>query len=84
MFANISDATVHLRVSEWLRQVLLVDLQFLACKKYSSRPLSLCIYGQKVGAGSADNTWSDLSPIDEFLEMHEMHSRFDLLKIQKT
>ena len=45
--------------------------------------IHLAFMGINVGPGSADNTLSALSTIDEVLEVHEMHSRFVLLKIQK-
>jgi DNA-binding Lrp family transcriptional regulator len=39
----------------------------------------LAFMGINIEPGSADRIISDLSTIDEVLEIHEMHGRFDLL-----
>jgi Lrp/AsnC family transcriptional regulator for asnA, asnC and gidA len=75
---GISDATVHIRVRRLIaagvinRFTISVDNNLLGYDH-------LAFMGINISPGSADQIISDLSRIDEVLEMHEMHGRFDLL-----
>jgi Lrp/AsnC family transcriptional regulator for asnA, asnC and gidA len=75
---GVSDATVHIRVRRLItagiisRFTLLVDNNRLGYDH-------LAFMGINVEPGFADVVVNDLSKIDEVLEVHEMHGRFDLL-----
>jgi Lrp/AsnC family transcriptional regulator for asnA, asnC and gidA len=75
---GISDATVHIRVRRLItariinRFTLLVDNNQLGYDH-------LAFMGINVDPGFADAVVNDLLKIDEVLEVHEMHGRFDLL-----
>jgi Lrp/AsnC family transcriptional regulator for asnA, asnC and gidA len=75
---GISDATVHIRVRRMISAGIInkftisVDNNLLGYDH-------LAFMGINISPGSADQIISDLSRIDEVLEMHEMHGRFDLL-----
>jgi Lrp/AsnC family transcriptional regulator for asnA, asnC and gidA len=75
---GISDATVNIRVRRMISAGIInkftisVDNSLLGYDH-------LAFMGINISPGSADQIISDLSRIDEVLEVHEMHGRFDLL-----
>ena len=75
---GVSDATIHIRVRRMISAGIInkftisVDNGLLGYDH-------LAFMGINIEPGSADNIISDLSMIDEVLEIHEMHGRFDLL-----
>ena len=75
---GVSDATIHIRVRRMIsagiinRFTISVDNGLLGYDH-------LAFMGINIEPGSADSIISDLSTIDEVLEIHEMHGRFDLL-----
>jgi Lrp/AsnC family transcriptional regulator for asnA, asnC and gidA len=75
---GISDATVNIRVRRMISAGIInkftisVDNSLLGYDH-------LAFMGINISPGSADEIISDLSRIDEVLEVHEMHGRFDLL-----
>jgi len=75
---GISDATVHLRVRRLISEgiinkfTLAVDNNLLGYNH-------LAFMGVNVEPGFADEIINDLSKVEEVLEIHEMHGKFDLL-----
>lgn len=75
---GVSDATIHIRVRRMITAGIInkftisVDNSLLGYDH-------LAFMGINIEPGSADSIISDLSTIDEVLEIHEMHGRFDLL-----
>ncbi|MGA9843959.1 MAG: Lrp/AsnC family transcriptional regulator [Nitrososphaeraceae archaeon] len=75
---GVSDATIHIRVRRMISAGIInkftisVDNGLLGYDH-------LAFMGINIEPGSADSIISDLSTIDEALEIHEMHGRFDLL-----
>jgi Lrp/AsnC family transcriptional regulator for asnA, asnC and gidA len=75
---GVSDATIHIRVRRMISAGIInkftisVDNGLLGYDH-------LAFMGINIEPGSADRIISDLSTIDEVLEIHEMHGRFDLL-----
>ena len=75
---GVSDATIHIRVRRMITAGIInkftisVDNGLLGYDH-------LAFMGINIEPGSADSIISDLSTIDEVLEIHEMHGRFDLL-----
>jgi len=79
---GISDATVHLRV----RRLIAADVITKFTISVDDNLLGydhLAFMGINIKPGSADQTTKELSYLEEVLEIHEMHGRFDLfLKIR--
>jgi DNA-binding Lrp family transcriptional regulator len=75
---GVSDGTVHIRVRRMIAAGLInkftisVDNDLLGYDH-------LAFMGINISPGSADQIVSDLLKIEEVLEMHEMHGKFDLL-----
>jgi len=75
---GVSDATVHIRVRRLIaagvinKFTISVDNNLLGYDH-------LAFMGINVEPGSADEILHDLLQVDEVLELHEMHGRFDLL-----
>ena len=75
---GVSDATVHLRVRRMMATGIInkftisVDNDLLGYDH-------MAFMGINISPGSADQIISDLLKIEEVLEMHEMHGKFDLL-----
>jgi Lrp/AsnC family transcriptional regulator for asnA, asnC and gidA len=75
---EISDATVHMRVRRLMaagiirRFTLATDSRLLGYDH-------LAFMGINIKEGLADEVAARLSKVDEILEIHEMHGRFDLL-----
>ena len=75
---GISDATVHIRVRRLVaagiisKFTLAVDNNLLGYDH-------LAFMGINVEQGFADEATDDLSNLEEVLEIHEMHGKFDLL-----
>ena len=75
---GVSDGTVHIRVRRMIAAGLInkftisVDNDLLGYDH-------MAFMGINISPGSADQIISDLLKIDEVLEMHEMHGKFDLL-----
>jgi Lrp/AsnC family transcriptional regulator for asnA, asnC and gidA len=75
---GISDATVHLRVRRLVSEGIInkftldVDNNLLGYNH-------LAFMGVNVEPGFADEIINDLSKVEEVLEIHEMHGKFDLL-----
>ena len=74
----VSDATVHIRVRRMIAASIInkftisVDNDLLGYDH-------MAFMGINISPGSADQIISDLLKIEEVLEMHEMHGKFDLL-----
>src|SRR5215467_899343 len=75
---GVSDATVHMRVKRMIATGIInkftisVDNNLLGYDH-------MAFLGINISPGSADQIISDLLKIEEVLEMHEMHGKFDLL-----
>jgi Lrp/AsnC family transcriptional regulator, regulator for asnA, asnC and gidA len=75
---GVSDATVHMRVRRMIaagiinKFTILVDNDLLGYDHMS-------FMGINISPGSADQIISDILKVEEVLEMHEMHSKFDLM-----
>jgi len=75
---GVSDATVHQRVRRMIEAGIInkftisVDNNLLGYDH-------MAFMGINISPGSADQIISDLLKIEEVLEMHEMHGKFDLL-----
>jgi Lrp/AsnC family transcriptional regulator for asnA, asnC and gidA len=75
---GISDATVHVRVRRMMSAGIInkftisVDNDLLGYDH-------VAFMGINTSPGSSDQIISDLSRIEEVLEIHEMHGKFDLL-----
>jgi Lrp/AsnC family transcriptional regulator for asnA, asnC and gidA len=75
---EISDATVHMRVRRLLAAGIIRKFTIAT----DSRMLGyghLAFMGINMKEGSADEVTDELSRLDEVLEVHEIHGRFDLL-----
>lgn len=75
---EISDATVHMRVRRLLAAGIIRKFTIAT----DSRMLGyghLAFMGINMKEGSADEVTDELSRLDEVLEIHEIHGRFDLL-----
>src|ERR1044072_5998288 len=74
----VSDATVHIRVRRMIAAGIInkftisVDNDLLGYDH-------MAFLGINISPGSADQIISDILKIEEVLEMHEMHGKFDLL-----
>src|SRR6476620_4343779 len=74
----VSDATVHIRVKRMIAAGIInkftisVDNDLLGYDH-------MAFMGINISPGSADQIVSDLLRIEEVLEMHELHGKFDLL-----
>jgi Lrp/AsnC family transcriptional regulator for asnA, asnC and gidA len=75
---GISDATVHIRVRRMI-SVGIINKFTISVDNNLLGYDHLAFMGINISPGSADEIISDLSRVDEVLEMHEMHGRFDLL-----
>ncbi len=75
---GVSDATVHMRIKRMIATGIInkftisVDNDLLGYDH-------MAFMGINISPGSADQIISDLLKIEEVLEMHEMHGKFDLL-----
>src|SRR5215831_9774172 len=75
---GVSDATIHIRVRRMMAAGIInkftisVDNDLLGYDH-------LAFMGINISPGSADQIAYDLLKIEEVLEMHEMHGKFDLL-----
>src|SRR5215467_11598001 len=75
---GVSDATIHIRVRRMMTTGIInkftisVDNDLLGYDH-------LAFMGINISPGSADQIAYDLLKIEEVLEMHEMHGKFDLL-----
>ena len=75
---GVSDATIHIRVRRMMEARIInkftisVDNDLLGYDH-------MAFMGINISPGSADQIISDLLKIEEVLEMHEMHGKFDLL-----
>ena len=75
---GVSDATVHIRVRRMIatgiinKFTITVDNDLLGYDH-------MAFMGINTSPGSADQIVSDILRIEEVLEMHEMHGKFDLL-----
>ena len=75
---GVSDATIHIRVRRMMTTGIInkftisVDNDLLGYDH-------MAFMGINISPGSADQIASDLLKIEEVLEMHEMHGKFDLL-----
>src|SRR5919202_1238241 len=74
---GISDATVHLRVRR-LRDEGVIDKFTLSVDNDLLGYDHLAFIGINIRPGLADQITEELSNIEEVLEVHEMHGRFDL------
>ena len=75
---GISDATVHIRV----RRLLAAGIIKKFTISLDNNKLGydhLAFMGINIEPGTADEVTNSLTTIDEVLEIHEMHGRFDLL-----
>jgi Lrp/AsnC family transcriptional regulator for asnA, asnC and gidA len=75
---EISDATVHMRV----RRLVAAGIIRKFTISTDNRLLGydhLAFMGINIKEGSSDEVTALLSQVDEILEVHEMHGRFDLL-----
>jgi Lrp/AsnC family transcriptional regulator for asnA, asnC and gidA len=75
---EISDATVHMRV----RRLVAAGIIRRFTVATDSRLLGydhLAFMGINIKEGSSDEVTARLSKLDEILEIHEMHGRFDML-----
>src|SRR5919199_4411934 len=79
---GISDATVHLRVRRLIDEGIIRRFT-LSLNNDSLGYDHLAFVGINIRPGFADQTTDGLSNLEEVLEIHEMHNRFDLfLKIR--
>ncbi|HEY7570208.1 MAG TPA: Lrp/AsnC family transcriptional regulator [Nitrososphaeraceae archaeon] len=75
---GVSDATIHIRVRRMIAAGIInkftisVDNDLLGYDHTA-------FMGINISPGSADQIASDLLKIEEVLEMHEMHGKFDIL-----
>ncbi len=74
---GISDATVHLRVRR-LRDEGVIDKFTLSVDNDLLGYDHLAFIGINIRPGLADQITEELSNIEEVMEVHEMHGRFDL------
>ena len=79
---QISDATVHMRVRRLVAAGIIRKFT-IATDNILLGYDHLAFMGINISEGSADEVTSLLSKLEEVLEIHEMHGRFDfLLKIR--
>lgn len=75
---EISDATVHMRVRRLLAAGIIRKFT-IATDSHMLGYGHLAFMGINMKEGSADEVTDELSRLDEVLEIHEIHGRFDLL-----
>jgi Lrp/AsnC family transcriptional regulator, regulator for asnA, asnC and gidA len=75
---GVSDATIHIRVRR-LREAGIIGNFTISVDNKRLGYDHLVFMGVNVGPGFAEEVANGLSTIDEILEIHEMHNRFDLL-----
>jgi Lrp/AsnC family transcriptional regulator for asnA, asnC and gidA len=75
---GVSDATIHIRVRR-LREMGVIGNFTIAVDNNRLGYDHLAFIGIDVEPGYAEQVTNGLSTLDEILEIHEMHSRFDLL-----
>jgi DNA-binding Lrp family transcriptional regulator len=75
---GVSDATIHIRVRR-LREAGVIGNFTISVDNKRIGYGHLVFIGVNVGPGFAEEVTNGLSSIDEILEIHEMHNRFDLL-----
>jgi Lrp/AsnC family transcriptional regulator for asnA, asnC and gidA len=75
---GVSDATIHIRVRR-LREAVIIGNFTISVDNKRLGYDHLVFMGVNVGPGFAEEVANGLSTIDEILEIHEMHNRFDLL-----
>ena len=75
---GVSDATIHIRVRR-LREAGVIGNFTISVDNKRLGYGHLVFMGVNVGPGFAEEVTNGLSSIDEILEIHEMHNRFDLL-----
>lgn len=77
-YLGVSDATIHIRVRR-LREAGVIGNFTISVDNRRLGYDHLVFMGVNVGPGFAEEVTNGLSSIDEILEIHEMHNRFDLL-----
>src|SRR5918912_1836688 len=75
---GISDATVHLRVKRLMDEGIIRRFT-LSLNNDLLGYDHLAFVGINIRSGFADQVTEELSNLEEVLELHEMHNRFDLL-----
>lgn len=75
---GISDATVHIRVRRLIAAGIIKKFT-IALDNNKLGYDHLAFMGINIEPGTADEVTNSLSSIEEVLEIHEMHGRFDLL-----
>lgn len=75
---GVSDATIHIRVRR-LREIGVIGSFTISVDNRRLGYDHLVFMGVNVGPGFAEEVTNGLSSLDEILEIHEMHNRFDLL-----
>jgi Lrp/AsnC family transcriptional regulator for asnA, asnC and gidA len=75
---GVSDATIHIRVRR-LREAGIIGNFTISVDNNRLGYDHLAFMGINVEPGFAEDVTNDLSSLQEILEIHEMHNRFDLL-----
>jgi Lrp/AsnC family transcriptional regulator, regulator for asnA, asnC and gidA len=75
---GVSDATIHIRIRR-LREMGVIGNFTISVDNNRLGYDHLAFIGIDVEPGSAEQVTNCLSSSDEILEIHEMHSKFDLL-----
>jgi Lrp/AsnC family transcriptional regulator for asnA, asnC and gidA len=75
---GVSDATIHIRVRRMMEARIINKFTISVDNDLLGYDHTAFI-GINISPGSADQIASDLLKIEEVLEMHEMHGKFDLL-----
>jgi Lrp/AsnC family transcriptional regulator for asnA, asnC and gidA len=75
---GVSDATIHIRVRR-LREMGVIGNFTISVDNSRLGYDHLAFMGIDVEPGYAEQVTNGLSSLDEILEIHEMHSKFDLL-----
>ena len=75
---GVSDATVHQRVRRMIEAGIINKFTISVNNDLLGYD-HMAFMGINISPGSADQIISDLLKIEEVLEMHEMHGKFDLL-----
>ena len=75
---GVSDATVHIRVRRMMAAGIITKFTISVDNDLLGYD-HLAFMGINISPGSADQIIFDLLRIEEVLEMHEMHGKFDLL-----
>ena len=75
---GVSDATIHIRIRR-LREMGVIGNFTISVDSNRLGYDHLAFIGIDVEPGSAEQVTNCLLSLDEILEIHEMHSRFDLL-----